>query len=62
MSAARPTVRPAAWRNSNLGPSEARKQGKCGDCGGTGRFQQPIGGKLVAVICRDCEGSDEHRR
>ena len=51
------TVRPKAWRNSDLGPREARKQGKCGACGGTGRYQQTINGKQRLSTCRTCNGN-----
>ena len=55
-------VRPAAWRNSELGPRQARKKGLCGSCGGKGRFGRPVPGRLGFVVCEDCEGSGKHRR
>lgn len=53
------TPRPTKWRNSNLGPDEARKQGKCGSCGGNKRFTQTIGGKQTLVVCSNCGGGGQ---
>lgn len=53
----KPAVRPKAWRNSDLSPKQARRQGLCGRCGGNGQFTQTVKGKLTVVPCTDCNRS-----